>query len=876
MASLERTDGLSHPLADLAPAPDRPRAEMGGASWRAVLDQLVEGVVVIDARGRITFANEAAERLHGRSMVGTGPDAYTSTFDLRTEDGRPYPPEDLPVVRALRSGQTIAEARWRIRRPDGTEIVAIGSARPIPGEGGRPAGAVLTLRDDTARLAAEERLRTSEARYRSLFEQAAAGIARVGLDGRFLEVNDRLCAIAGYAREELLARGFQAITHPDDLAADLANAEALIAGRIRQYTMEKRYRAKDGGEVWVHLSVGLVRRGDGAPDHFVAMVEDITARKGAEERLRRNHDTFYQLIQNNPFGIYVVDADFKLRQISRGSRKVFENVRPLIGRDFGEVLRTIWPEPFASEAIGRFRHTLVTGEPYVSTSTIEQRQDTEEVESYDWRIERIVLPDGRYGVVCYFYDLSERLALEAALRETEERYRLAVRATNDAIWDWDLATNHVRWNEAVSTLFGYPPEAVGSSSAWWKDRIHPEDRARVVGSIHAVTDGTAAHWSAEYRFRCRDGGYAHVLDRGYVLRDSTGRAVRMIGAMLDLTARKAAEAALAAKAEEFQTLADNISQLAWMTDETGAIYWYNRRWFDFTGTTLEEMQGWGWRKVHHPDHVEGVVERLRHCFETGEPWEDTFPLRGKDGAYRWFLSRALPIRDAEGRIVRWFGTNTDVTGQRAIERELAEALAAREALLYEVNHRVTNSLQLVVSLLTLQGRGVRDPDARRALEEAQARIGVIARIHRQLYQGGTHGTLDFGEHARRLAADLLASLEGSGRIGLAFSSEGGAVLPLERAVPLSLILAELVTNAVKYAFPDGRAGTVELAVMAEGGELALLVADDGVGLPAGFDPAASGGLGMTLVAGLAQQVQGRLEIVPRDRGAGFRVTLPER
>nr|WP_166395318.1 PAS domain S-box protein [Rubrobacter marinus] len=125
--------------------------------------------------------------------------------------------------------------------------------------------------------------------------------------------------------------------------------------------------------------------------------------------------------------------------------------------------------------------------------------------------------------------------------------------------------------------------------------------------------------------------------------------------------------------ERFRTLADNISQLAWMADEKGWIFWYNKRWFEYTGTTLEEMQGWGWREVHHPDHVERVTERVQRSWDSGEPWEDTFPLRGKDGAYRWFLSRARPIRDEDGGIVRWFGTNTDVTEQREAEEALRQS-----------------------------------------------------------------------------------------------------------------------------------------------------------------------------------------------------------
>ena len=123
--------------------------------------------------------------------------------------------------------------------------------------------------------------------------------------------------------------------------------------------------------------------------------------------------------------------------------------------------------------------------------------------------------------------------------------------------------------------------------------------------------------------------------------------------------------------DRFRTLAENIAQLAWMADENGWIFWYNQRWFDFTGTTLEEMQGWGWQKVHHPDYVEPVTRKWQEHLRVAEPWEDTFPLKGKDGQHRWFLSRARPIRDRHGNVLRWIGTNTDVTEQReaAIQRE---------------------------------------------------------------------------------------------------------------------------------------------------------------------------------------------------------------
>ncbi len=152
--------------------------------------------------------------------------------------------------------------------------------------------------------------------------------------------------------------------------------------------------------------------------------------------------------------------------------------------------------------------------------------------------------DAAIGFVKILRDRTEQKEGVARLQESQERYRLAARATNDAVWDWNLVTNHVLWNEALTEAYGHAPQAVEPTGDWWIAHIQPDDRARIGASIHAVIDGAGTAWTDEYRFLRADGSYAHVLDRGYVLRDAEGRACRMIGAMLDLTERKRAEDAL--------------------------------------------------------------------------------------------------------------------------------------------------------------------------------------------------------------------------------------------------------------------------------------------------------------------------------------------
>jgi PAS domain S-box-containing protein len=147
----------------------------------------------------------------------------------------------------------------------------------------------------------------------------------------------------------------------------------------------------------------------------------------------------------------------------------------------------------------------------------------------------------------------------------------------------------------------------------------------------------------------------------------------------DITERKRTEEAVRESEDRFRTLADNIPSLNWMADPDGNRFWFNRRWFEYTGTTLEEMRGAGWRAVHHPDHLDRIVRSMSGSLTTGRAWEETFPLRGRDGSYRWFLSRAVPIKNESGDIIRWFGSNTDITEQKETEEALEEARQELEA-----------------------------------------------------------------------------------------------------------------------------------------------------------------------------------------------------
>jgi len=344
--------------------------------------------------------------------------------------------------------------------------------------------------------------------------------------------------------------------------------------------------------------------------------------------------------------------------------------------------------------------------------------------------------------------------------------------------------------------------------------------------------------------------------------------------------------------QEFRVLADNIPQLAWMADENGSLFWFNQRWFDYTGTTLDEVKGSGWTRLHHPDHEERVTRKSRTSLEKGEPWEDTFPLRGRDGSYRWFLSRASPIRDPGGRVVRWFGTNTDVTSER-------EALRQRDEILAVVSHDLRGPLgTLLISVAVLED----------SLDEAQVsgvrkQLDGIQRSARRM-QDLIEDLLDLANiragHLTVAPRDELIDdvVEEAVEAHAALAASKGIALHLEieavRGVHaradrgrLLQVLGNLLGNAVKFC----RAGD-QITIEASRGpeEIVIVVQDSGPGIPEPdlariFDPYWSGqgetrkstGLGLYISQGIIQAHGGRIWAESKlGHGTKVTFTLPAR
>jgi PAS domain S-box-containing protein len=365
-----------------------------------------------------------------------------------------------------------------------------------------------------------------------------------------------------------------------------------------------------------------------------------------------------------------------------------------------------------------------------------------------------------------------------------------VDSSTGAIISKSLDGTILSWNAAAEQLFGFMSgEMIGQSIR----KIIPQDlqgeedeilervrRGETIGTLETVR-------------RHKDGYNIPVALTVSPIRAPDGTIVGASKLVRDITVdvdrRKSARFA----EERFRMLADNIDQLAWITDPSGYIEWYNQRWYEFTGTTLEDMRGWGWEKVHHPDHIDRVKEIWTKALADGEGWEDTFPLRSADGEYRWFLSRAHPVRGESGKIRYWFGTNTDITQQQEHESHI-------RLLLGEANHRSKNMLTMIQAMIH---RTVTDQPE--LLDTLSSRIAALGSNQDLLIKR------DWKSAPVRSVVEsqmtYVDDIKGS-RIII----EGPELEIGPAAVEaLGLAIHELVTNAAKYGALSTDSGTVRIA-----------------------------------------------------------------
>lgn len=555
----------------------------------------------------------------------------------------------------------------------------------------------------------EAELARSEDQFRTLATAVPQIVWVARPDGYREYYNAKWYEYTGLTEEQTLGWGWSQALHPEDRERGVALWKQSVETGC-EFESEYRIRGTKDQERWFLGRALPQRNKSGEIVRWFGSSTDITDRRAAEDELAERAR------------VAALRADVATALAAGGeTRTALQACTETLVHHVGAAFARIWMTDATGEwldleaSAGMYTHTNgahsrvrvgdfkigriaasrtphlsndVPNDPNVSDQAWAKREGMVAFAGYPLVVEGRVL-----GVVALFAkqklspgvvaDLSpivasiaqyvQRRRVEVAIRTSEERYRTLTEAIPQIVWnatpDGQVTYLNQRWLEYTQL----PLERIREKG--WLAAAHPDDQERVMNAWrNTVADAPAGivdRFRMEFRLRQGDTGeYRWFLTVAVPLRRPDGGIDQWIGSMADIHDQKTAAEVVRASEEKFRQLAESIPQLAWMTDADGYIFWFNQRWYDYTGTTYQEMKGSGWQAVQDPAESPRVLTKFHAHIKSGEPWEDTFALRRHDGAMRWHLSRARPIRDESGRVVRWFGTNTDVTEQRELEQKL--------------------------------------------------------------------------------------------------------------------------------------------------------------------------------------------------------------
>jgi PAS domain S-box-containing protein len=575
--------------------------------------------------------------------------------------------------RVIRSGQpTTYEESVPYK---GEQFTFVTTKFPLLDAGGRVYGVCGIATDVTASRRAERAVRESEERLRALFEQSAAGIAQIDPEGRIVLANQWFCDLVGYSRDELLGMRMQEITHPDDVGRNVDALERAKAGAgDGRYHIEKRYVRKDGSIVWVTVSSAVVRDAEGKPSAVLGVITDVSERKRTEEAHRRSEFRFQRLVEQSPLSTQVFAADGSVRQVNRAWERLWGvtladlpdynilhdpelerlGILPLVRRAFAGEAVTIDPIPYVPDR-GQYAGQTRWCGAYVYP-----------VRDASGAVDEVVLVHN---------DVTALKGAEAALRAATERWELAVNATQDGIWDWNLSTGELYWSPRCKQMLGYADDELSPVVDTVRELLHPDDRDRAWAETVRHLEGHTPGFKCEYRLRHKDGAYCWVLARGVAMRDEQGRPVRVIGSHTDITDRKRAEQALA-EAEERLRLGLRAGKTGtWDWDITANRVVWSDQLYEFHGLKPGQFNGTvaEFGRLVHPDDAERVQAALQRALQGGRDYELEFRTVRPDGQVRWLATSGEVYFDGAGNPVRMLGATNDVTHRKVTEEALARS-----------------------------------------------------------------------------------------------------------------------------------------------------------------------------------------------------------
>ena len=817
---------------------ERQRAEVALRETNEYLDNLFNfanaPIIVWDPQFRISRFNHAFEALTGRradEVLGQSlkilfpPTLVASSMALikKTTGGERWETVEIPI---LHLDGSVCTVLWN-------------SATIFAADGKTPVATIAQGHDITERKLAEQALSASETRYRSLFENMQEGYAYCRMrfeDGQpqdfiYLAVNRAFEPLTGL--RDVVGKNVSVVI-PGIRQSD---PELFAAyGRVARTGRPERFEVfVNALERWFSIAVYCPE-----PEHFVAIFDVITERKQAELALRQSEAVLREGQRLAKLG------NWEWNTVT-GRHTWSPEIYSIYGRD---------PElgPAGVPEVSKY---FTPGSWAGLSAAVEQGLKDNRAYAYD---AEVVRPDGAHrwitargealhdasgnviGLRGTVQDVTDRKRVEVALRDNERLYRGIGESIDYGIWVCAPDGRNTYASESFLRLVGITQEQC--SNFGWGAVLHPEDAARAIAAWKECVR-TGGNWNIEHRCLGVDGQWHPILARGVPVRNDQGQIICWAGINLDIRQLKQVEAKLRASEEQFRTMANAMPQLAWIAKADGYIFWYNQRWYEYTGTTPAQMEGWGWQSVHDPELLPHVMSKWTESIATGQPFEMEFPLRAADGKFHTFLTRGQPLKDVSGQVGQWLGTSTDIELLKQTEEKIKRTITDLERsnqelehFAYVASHDLQEPLRMVASytqLLEQHFSGQLDDKARKYIHYAvdgavrmQTLINDLLAYSRVGRRGKPPEPIDahavLGEAIRNLATAIEESH--------AVVTNHDLPTVWADASQLVLVFQNLLANAIK--FRRAELPRIHVSARREGDAWLFAVKDNGIGIEAQY------------------------------------------
>ena len=890
-------------------------------AYRVLVETMNEGTITLASDGTILYCNH-----HFAELLKMPLQAIIGTSIYRF-----IAPENTITFKALLK-QEAGRAELNFQAGGGTSLPVYLSVSSLKSEGSPNAWCLVVT--DLTKQKKNEEIVAAERLARSIIEQAAEAIVVCDTSGRithFSNAVSRICRcdptfqIFENLFENLIDVQF---SEGEDAGKSILPVSSALKGSSIlgvEAVFELDNCHKSPQKYHLILNSGPLKNADGKIIGCVVTLADITERKQLEEQTRRRAEELKTQSEE------LKEANEALHKNEERFRTLTENSPDVIVR-FDRQKRHIYANPAAAEPYGKpqeeisgktnselgmdpeqvkfweihYEDVFTTGKP----RTMEFHYKSPEGKEYYFNT-RIVpeFVDGKVtSVLAISRDITDIKKIEAKLRETLDNLEHLVKERTSELkkaynslkeserglaeaqkmahignWDLDLVTGEVHWSNETYRIFGFKPQEFEVNFDAFFSHVHPEDRNYVDNSIKKALNDEP--YSIDFRIISADGIERIVYTQGEVVFDEKKTPIGMTGTVQDITERKKAEEALELASKYNRSLIEASLDPLVTIGSDGTITDVNKATELITGYSKNELIRTDF--TNHFTEPEKARAGYQQVFLQGEVRDYPLGIRHKEGHITPVLYNASVYKDASGEVVGIFAAARDITERKMAEETLAKIEKTR---IKEIHHRIKNNLQVICSLLSLEADRFTDEKILEALRESQNRVTSMALIHEELYKGGKNDAVDFAAYLHKLTADLFSSYNlRNDNVSLKMDLEQ-IYLDMDTAIPLGIIVNELISNALKHAFPAGSEGEINISLCKtesfaakydisgpdpdcmekDGFHYILTVKDDGKGIPEKIEFQNADSLGLQLVNILVEQIDGDIEL-RRDQGTKFTI-----